>query len=81
MGTGGCGHPIVGRGDRRYCSAACRQRAYRQRKAATMRARVERTLEKLSELERTLNSSVFLRPYLPTVRSAIDMIATLEKSD
>ncbi len=27
----GCGEPMTGRADRRYCSPACRQRAYRQR--------------------------------------------------
>ncbi len=26
----GCGKPIEGRADRRWCSSACRQRAYRQ---------------------------------------------------
>jgi hypothetical protein len=28
----GCGEEMSGRADRRYCSPACRQRAYRQRK-------------------------------------------------
>ncbi len=27
----GCGKPIEGRADRRWCSSACRQRAYRHR--------------------------------------------------
>lgn len=27
----GCGDEMTGRGDRRYCSSACRQRAYRRR--------------------------------------------------
>ena len=29
----GCGEAMTGRADRRYCSSACRQRAYRQRDA------------------------------------------------
>lgn len=29
----GCGQPVIGRTDRRFCSPACRQRAYRQRRA------------------------------------------------
>ncbi len=28
-----CGAPVLGRTDRRYCSPACRQRAYRRRSA------------------------------------------------
>lgn len=28
-----CGSPVLGRTDRRYCSPACRQRAYRRRSA------------------------------------------------
>jgi hypothetical protein len=27
-----CGGPVFGRADARYCSAACRQKAYRQRR-------------------------------------------------
>lgn len=30
----GCGRAMAGRADRRYCSSACRQRAYRQRVTA-----------------------------------------------
>lgn len=30
----GCGTGITGRADRRYCSPACRQRAYRQREVS-----------------------------------------------
>lgn len=30
----GCDQPMTGRADRRYCSSACRQRAYRQRVTA-----------------------------------------------
>jgi hypothetical protein len=33
----GCGEMMTGRADRRYCSSACRQRAYRQREALARR--------------------------------------------
>jgi hypothetical protein len=43
MSCHGCGRPLpAGRADRRFCSAACRQRAYRSRAGAPASASSER---------------------------------------
>jgi len=71
-----CRRPVIAKASARYCSASCRQQAYRARKAAQRPASVDRALRQLRVLESQLQGP-FLKVYLPPLRAAITLLTTL----